>query len=364
MENRKTYLAGIDFIRIIACLMIFAFHTRGFMELSYGFLNEYVNQGAIFCSVFFVVSGFSLYLSNNKRNLMQITDMKAFYKKRFIGIMPAYIVVWIGYYVFLGGTNGMAVDKFFILFPIDFFGIRCELLYLPGMNYFWYISCLMISYIIYPFMQEVVKQLKIRETVVLVVVLYFLLIYCKYCEDYFETSVITYYVPVFRVFQVLIGMSCCKFMKYINESESVKTSILPKIKICVLVISTLFFVFLYKNFLKYGNEWMWYDIFIIPCLVGILTNIDCINIHKGLLQSVTKFIAGISYEVYLFQVWIIAFFTKTAMGIEFFENKNNITRIVIVWISTFVISYLFNRGIRFISTYVANFMKNKVIELR
>lgn len=98
----KERLIGLDIVRVISCFMILTFHTFYSLSLSYGFLDKYVEKGAIFVSVFFILSGFSLYYSNYKKNLSQIKEMKLFYKKRIIGILPAYFIAWIGFYIFQG----------------------------------------------------------------------------------------------------------------------------------------------------------------------------------------------------------------------------------------------------------------------
>ena len=95
----KERLIGLDIVRVISCFMILTFHTFRSLSLSYGFLDKYVEQGAIFVSVFFILSGFSLYYANYKKNLSQIKEVKLFYKKRIIGILPAYFIAWIGFYI-------------------------------------------------------------------------------------------------------------------------------------------------------------------------------------------------------------------------------------------------------------------------
>ena len=74
----KERLIGLDIVRVISCFMILTFHTFYSLSLSYGFLDKYVEKGAIFVSVFFILSGFSLYYSNYKKNLSQIKEMKLF----------------------------------------------------------------------------------------------------------------------------------------------------------------------------------------------------------------------------------------------------------------------------------------------
>ena len=136
MEKRSMYnnsiveskerLIGLDIVRVISCFMILTFHTFHSLSLSYGFLDKYVEQGAIFVSVFFILSGFSLYYANYKKNLSQIKEVKLFYKKMFIGILPAYFIAWIGFYI-PSNIYNISLHDIIRLFPIDFLGLRCEL---------------------------------------------------------------------------------------------------------------------------------------------------------------------------------------------------------------------------------------------
>lgn len=66
----KERLIGLDIVRVISCFMILTFHTFYSLSLSYGFLDKYVEKGAIFVSVFFILSGFSLYYSNYKKKFI------------------------------------------------------------------------------------------------------------------------------------------------------------------------------------------------------------------------------------------------------------------------------------------------------
>lgn len=341
----KERLIGLDIVRVISCFMILTFHTFYSLSLSYGFLDKYVEKGAIFVSVFFILSGFSLYYSNYKKNLSQIKEMKLFYKKRIIGILPAYFIAWIGFYIFQGNIYNISLHDIIRLFPIDFLGLRCELQFLPGMNYFWYISCLVIGYLVYPLINEIIKQINIKEIVALIVFIYGIICYSKYCEDYFEIGSVIYYTPFFRILEMVIGAFSCQIMFKIKDSK-IKPKLMNKIRLIILITSIVSFVYFYKFFLSCGDKWLWYDIFIIPCTIGILANIDCIKISSNCLRNVICFFSGISYEIYLFQTWAIKFLPKIDLYCQILNPK---MRRAIALLSIIILSWLINRLIRLLN---------------
>jgi len=51
----------------------------------------------------------------------------------------------------------------------------------------WFVSCILICYLAYPFIQEVVKQLPRKAKIVLVVIGSFVLLYSPFIVAYFKT---------------------------------------------------------------------------------------------------------------------------------------------------------------------------------
>ena len=91
---------GLDIYRIFLVLFVFLFHSNTHIGCDYGFLNEFVSMGAIFMTAFFMLSGYVLYLTYNKKALSQIGNIKNFYVKRAITIFPLYYFVSVLYILF------------------------------------------------------------------------------------------------------------------------------------------------------------------------------------------------------------------------------------------------------------------------
>lgn len=90
MKNR---LYGLDVLRIVSALFVCAFHTYGHLGARYGFLTNFVSMGAVFMTLFFILSGYSLFISNSRESLFSTERLKIYFKKRFISIVPMYYIV-------------------------------------------------------------------------------------------------------------------------------------------------------------------------------------------------------------------------------------------------------------------------------
>lgn len=177
------------------------------------------------------------------------------------------------------------------------------------MNYFWYISCLIIGYLVYPLINEIIKQIKIKEIVALIVFIYGIICYSKYCEDYFGIGSVIYYTPFYRILEMFIGAFSCQIMFKIKDSHS-KPKLMNKIRLIILITSIVGFVYFYKFFLAYGDKWLWYDIFIIPCTIGTLVNIDCVKISNNYVHNIVCFFGGFPMKYICFKHGLLNSFLK------------------------------------------------------
>lgn len=64
MKNKR--LIGLDYFRIICVVVIFLFHAQMHLGTDFLIFNDFIKQGAIFMTGFFMLSGFVLYLTNYK----------------------------------------------------------------------------------------------------------------------------------------------------------------------------------------------------------------------------------------------------------------------------------------------------------
>lgn len=204
---------GLNFIRIIGMTMILLFHAK----LMYGFsvgmpwLDQMISIGAIFVTVFFMLSGFGLRKSNKDLSVRDFSVVLKYYKKRIVSIYPLFFLLSVVALVF----QFRVMDSWgetLVRLPIQF--SMLHILFGKEMHGFlfndncWYISALFVLYLLFPFLNEVVNRLSMRAKVCLCVVLWLVSMgvyfYCVYGT---ESTFLDYYPnPFLRIPEFMIGM--------------------------------------------------------------------------------------------------------------------------------------------------------------
>ena len=91
--GKSTRLIGLDLFRICLAILVFMFHSHiHVLKCDYGFLNAFVDMGAVAMTGFYLLSGYDLDFSSRKKNMTDIREIKRFYVKRLIAILPLYYV--------------------------------------------------------------------------------------------------------------------------------------------------------------------------------------------------------------------------------------------------------------------------------
>ena len=142
---------GLDFIRISLAILIYAFHL-----------------GAIAMTAFFILSGYSLHLSSSRRDLTKAGEIKQFYIKRLISILPLYYFVALTSVILDLSFGRDTLEQVAVLFPVELFATQSSfttLFYHSHNGGTWFISCLLICYLAYPFIQSLFQQLSVRSKV-------------------------------------------------------------------------------------------------------------------------------------------------------------------------------------------------------
>ena len=88
-------------MRIIAIIIIFIGHSAIQFNCNYSFLSPLINLRVPAMTLFFMLSGFVLYVTYGRTNLFSQEKLKEYYVKRAIGIIPTYYLIAIVYIVFL-----------------------------------------------------------------------------------------------------------------------------------------------------------------------------------------------------------------------------------------------------------------------
>ena len=137
--------------------MIFVFHSQIHFDCHYWWFDNFVQMGVIAMTAFFMLSGYSLHLSSSRKDLTKAKEIKQFYIKRLISILPLYYAVALIRVVMDLIIGRSSITEVAILFPVELFTTQSTFTTLFPYSHnggTWFISCLIICYLAYPFLQS------------------------------------------------------------------------------------------------------------------------------------------------------------------------------------------------------------------
>ena len=95
--------------------LIFMFHSRvHVLHCSYGFLDYFVDMGAIAMTGFFLLSGYVINLTYQRKDMSSSVELNRFYYKRLISIIPlyfAYAIILVFANVLVNGKTKRKIVK-------------------------------------------------------------------------------------------------------------------------------------------------------------------------------------------------------------------------------------------------------------
>lgn len=300
--SRAERLIGLDLFRIFAVLMIFFFHT-GHIECSYGILSSFISQGAMFMTAFFMLSGFALFYSNRTKDLSRMPTLKAFYVKRFIGIVPVYWVIASLYTLYSVVVNGESVATNLILLPVEAAGLQsvfCSVFDISHNNGTWFVSCILFCYAIFPFMLLIIEQMKRKSRITFYILMTGILLYSPIVVGALKLDNI-YSNPFFRICEFVIGMLICSVWLEINESRGYKVY-LAKYWIVVLELIVLMAGVSVASLLHIPNvRYMLYSWIGIPMFTLMLMSLCGLSFGNIKNSKLLKYSVDVSYVFFFAQ---------------------------------------------------------------
>lgn len=255
-------------------------------------LNAFVSHGHAFMTAFFMLSGFSLFIGYNSRNLSDVVDIKSFYIRRLIAVIPLYYLIVIVHPILFRTET---LQQCMILLPAELLGIQTTFsslfaFYSNGGT--WFISCIILCYLFYPVFQEMIKQICIKSKLIIVCICIFILLYAPIVVTSFGVSDI-YADPFFRLLEFLIGVivssivGCFHGTKVFNFLHKWSVFIL---KFIILVIAI---TFVYKVKIIPNDYVMYYSFITIPLFGLMLISASGLNVKTNI--KIISYLSSISY---------------------------------------------------------------------
>lgn len=331
-ENKKRVIL-LDVFRVCMALLIFMFHSRIHFGCSYGLLNHFVSVGALAMTGFFLLSGYVLRLVYGENDLLIKNELLKFYLKRLLCILPLYYAVSLLYIVFIGKET---LFENLYLFPIEALGLQSTFASLFGMSHndgTWFISCLLLGYLVYPFLQHVTKQLNTKYKILLIVVLMWVELWAAVIRTKFNIGSI-YANPFYRIIEFAIGL----LVADINlTAEGRMLNRLRSWFVFALTVVALLVGISVINYFYDTNDYMLLNWIVLPCFVIMFFGMGY-NEVKWLEKShVLGYSSELSYAFFLSQffVWPLGRWFVERLGCD-----NNWIRILFSFSLCFIISVL------------------------
>ena len=131
-------------------------------------------------------------------------------KKRLIAIIPSYLLVALIWPI----VNPEQLKDWALLMPVELFGIQTVYQTLFGILHnggTWFVSCLLLAYVLYPVIKSVISSGKKRTPVLLIAITHFFLMYSNIIIQRFSLSDL-YSNPIARSAEFMIGVSFAEIL--------------------------------------------------------------------------------------------------------------------------------------------------------
>lgn len=258
--NNKTRIFCLDFIRVVACLMILIFHYNCMIETDFlnpsskvlFFLIGSVNTGTLGIYLFFILSGGSLYLAHKDK-----FSIKKYYKKRFLSIYPLFWILFVAFTLIDIFVKKQQIPSYDYRLIYSIIGID-GLLEVYGITTFyklgtWFLGAIIIFYLIFPLILFLFKK---RPKLVFLISIILSIVAISIHSNNSATNPILFVqgMLIVELPLMIFGMYIVNFLSKINfKVFAISSILLILISVCckemnyhvqASIISPLFFIIL------------------------------------------------------------------------------------------------------------------------
>lgn len=336
-------IISIDLLRILSMIIIFLFHSNVHISCTYGIMTTFISQGAVFMDMFFMISGFSLFYTNYKKDMHSVTEIKNFWIKRIAGIYPVYMVICLIYLIFNIDTEFSLLKKIIVL-PMDMLMLQSSVNGTFGTLHHggtWFVSCLFFCYLLSPFLIEVIKQISMRTKCVSGGVTYLACSYIPVMSHIIGYDS-TYSSILYRSMHFFIGMIIASVFLNSKQKFTERTN-------AIISLAALAILIMGVSLLKYciGGSFNDYDFFVIPLCAVIVYFSSFLKfcgkyVNKIVNNKVIKHLNSIAYEFFIGQFFCFIITKKIILQINADLYDNNTVKIIASLLICFVIAVMFH----------------------
>lgn len=331
MNKKRLY--GIDMLNLLLAFITFLFHARIHFDCQFGFLQGFIENGNICMSGFFLLSGYTIYYVYNSFDLREISCIAYFYKKRMITLLPAYYTVIIFFNVIL---LSQSLVKKIVVIPIELLGIQCtynSLFDVEPNNVTWFVSCIIMCYIVYPIIHIVFTQINNIAKVIIATLCVIILLLSPVVVSLYSLSW-TYANPFFRILEFIIGVAIASLRG--KSNEKIIEIIANKYTAILSIVWIVLFVS-FCDFIGFGskNTMFLSAVNLIPFAI-IIYVVGQIEVGKLFNNRFIAYLRTLTYCFFLSQV----FMTRIGNIVFQYISCGNILKILILFMICAVITIM------------------------
>ena len=289
---------------VLALWIIFFHINRRLGEpIQIPILRQLIESGNIGVDIFMFFSGCCLYLSMKKK-----PDVKSFYRKRFIRLIPSYLIISIPFWFWRSLVEApMKGGGFhFIRFFAD---LSSATFWLTGIETTWFVFAILAFYLLFPAIFKAVNKGWKVSLLMLLMVYIVNVIGINFIPIYDKSSIAWTRLPVF-----MIGVIAGRYIDSFDLGRfqrSAQIGILSGTAAAVILFLFIFPLNLIFDGERIPSEYMWLSygpitVCIVTLLAAILGPLDR---RANVIGKALETIGGISLEMYMSHIIILHWFT-------------------------------------------------------
>ena len=319
MLNSSSFAVKVT--RIVAAVMIFMCHTVFLFGEKFSFTAQFFNIGV---DIFLLISAF-LFSAKQEIN----TKIGAWYKKRFFRISVPYywLLIIVAVLCILFKVNFEAKDFVFSILYLQ--GITEN--YLPGGGHLWYLTAIMIAYLVTPMLYKIRKMKRSFKLI------FFLLLSVMYTMFVFSEKDILTTISANVIEYIIFFFVVPLLNKIVSGKQHIKFVVFCTVLLAAFCVFKIVFNVLWDNTELYLK-------FLVPLtdtIIGIAIFYDCYKVSlccfsivrksERLIKIINHF-DKISFEFYLVHYFLITFPVNLVFKINPFVN------FIIILIFSYILS--------------------------
>lgn len=308
-ENRIA-VSRFDYVYILKFIAILLITNSHFKPVYEGALCQFAFGGAMGCSIFFFVSGYTIVFSN-KGNFLQWVI------KRSLRIYPA---IWL-FYLFTWAP----IKWYYIFWP-----------------HLWFLQAIIVFYLLFYFCSKYCSKYYMAIAVLLIIpylIIYHLSGHDSWIIDYAQQPYKIHWVYYFSF--MLIGA-------WLRTKLNNRSILLPINNTLALVLCVMVFLITYG--LKFTCEKQYvpmdfqlvFPILLLMTVLSFLINTMNITLSDNVISKVVRWIADRTLEIFIVQGFVISCFKTLYFPVRFFVVVITIfvSAAFLHWISSILVNYL------------------------